>query len=138
MEHGKPFIKLDSSVLDNEHIDDAIKEDIAQNRIEYIFPEGFSDVPLIEECRALEHLDDFDTVYNLAMKMLEGKPVEIFLKDLQGKRHQVAKFIVVSKDMDLRSVDFFLKYPITVNWMLRFIVGYLQKKYPRLSLDMPQ
>jgi hypothetical protein len=133
----KPFLKLDASATEYLEVDELVKRDIELNRIEFIFPDGFNQVPIVEECRVLTKLNDFDSVYELMMKMLADKTVIINLKDSGGSFKTVAQFHITNKDMDLRGVEFLAQNPIVVNWMTNFVAGHLAKKYPRLSLDTP-
>ena len=50
-------IFLDASVLKGREIEEKQKLDIQENKIEFSFPEGFTQLRLIEECRALNALD---------------------------------------------------------------------------------
>lgn len=128
-------IFLDASILKGRQQDEAEKIDVQQNRIRFEFPNGFTDIRLIEECRALNALDlsnpdNFDLMYDITMQMLVGKPVFIYFIDKQIKK-EVARFVVTNRYMDLRGVAFICEYPIVVNWLVEFIAGYLGKKYPR-------
>lgn len=120
--------------MDQRDFDQNVKLDVEFNRVLYEFPEGFSPIPLIEECRALNKLDDFDFMYDITMQLLVGKPVLIYLRGYTGQKHLMCKFIVTDRYMDLRGVDAINQFPILVNWMVRFVAGYLGKKYPRPSV----
>lgn len=131
---------LDASVLKGKQADDLEKIDVQQNKIRFEFPNGFSDIRLIEECRALNALDvtvpdNFDLMYDITMQMLNGKVVFIYFMD-GSKKIEVARFVVTSRYMDLRGVPFINAYPVTVNWLVEFIAGYLGKKYPRSLKDI--
>ena len=131
---------LDASVLKGKQADDLAKIDVQQNKIRFEFPNGFSDIRLIEECRALNALDvtepdNFDLMYDITMQMLNGKVVFIYFMD-GSKKIEVARFVVTSRYMDLRGVPFINAYPVTVNWRVEFIAGYLGKKYPRSLKDI--
>ena len=131
---------LDASVLKGKQADDLAKIDVQQNKIRFEFPNGFSDIRLIEECRALNALDitvpdNFDLMYDITMQMLNGKVVFIYFMD-GSKKVEVARFVVTSRYMDLRGVPFINAYPVTVNWLVEFIAGYLGKKYPRSLKDI--
>lgn len=128
-------IFLDASILKGRQQDEAEKIDVQQNKLTFEFPNGFTDLRLIEECRALNALDitipdNFDLIYDITMQMLVGKPVFIYFTD-ETKKVEVARFAVTSRYMDLRGVPFICEYPIVVNWLVEFIAGYLGKKYPR-------
>lgn len=131
----RPFI-LNASILDDRENTEAFRDDVQLNRIEFEFPKGLTTIPLLEECRALNNLEDFDFMYDITMQMLSEKPVLIYMKDRENKgRFLVAKFIVTCRDMDLRGVDFIAQYPIVVNWLAEFVAGFLRKKFPRPSLS---
>jgi hypothetical protein len=131
-------IFLDASVLDNKEESNIIKQYIKQNNLIFEFPEGLTELRLIEECRALNALDlsnpdNFDLMYDITMQMLAEKPVGIFYKDEKGNKIEVCKFVVTNRYMDLRGILFINEYPIVVNWLVEFIAGFLSKKLP-LSL----
>ncbi len=128
---NKPYI-LDASILSNHTYDAAERLDIASNRIVFEFPNGFETIPLIEECRALDNIDDFDLMYDITMQMLTGKSVVIYIKDLSGVKHKQCAFQVTDRYMDLRGVEFINNYPVVVTWLTKFIGEMLLKKYPRL------
>ena len=61
-------IFLDASVLKAKETEETVKLSIQQNSIEFSFPDGFAQLRLIEECRALNALDvtipdNFDLLY---------------------------------------------------------------------------
>ena len=133
-------IFLDASILKGKQEDEKVKVDVQQNKLRFEFPNGFSDIRLIEECRAINALDvsipdNFDLMYDITMQMLNGKPVFIYYMD-GNKKVEVARFVVTSRYMDLRGVPFINSYPIVVNWLVEFIAGYLGKKYPRSLKDI--
>jgi hypothetical protein len=126
---------LDASILKGRQQDEAERIDVQQNKIRFEFPNGFADIRLIEECRAVNALDvsipdNFDLIYDITMQMLIGKPVFIYFVE-NGRKAEVAHFVVTNRYMDLRGVPFICEYPIAVNWLVEFIAGYLGKKYPR-------
>ena len=128
-------IFLDASVLKGREIEEKQKLDIQENKIEFSFPEGFTQLRLIEECRALNALDmtnpdNFDLMYDITMQMLVGKIVVISFKE-NGVRKELSRFVVTDRYMNMRGVDIIDEYPIIVNWLVEFIAGYLGKKYPR-------
>lgn len=134
-------IFLDSSVLNNNEMEEIIKYNIQQNNILFEFPEGFTQLRLIEECRALNCLDitdadNFDLMYDITMQMLVGKSVFIYFIDDKEDKHEVSKFVVTDRYMNLRGVEFIDEYPIVVNWLVEFIASYLGKKFPRSLKDI--
>ena len=104
---------LDASILRNKQVEEAIRYNVQQNNIRFEFPQGFEQLRLIEECRALNALDvsdpdNFDLMYDITMQMLTGKVVFVYFVD-----------------------DDLVKYPVLMNWLVEFIAGMLGKKYPR-------
>lgn len=132
---------LDSSVLRNNEMEEIIRYNVQQNNILFEFPEGFTQLRLIEECRALNCLDvtdadNFDLMYDITMQMLVGKSVFIYFIDDKEDKHEVSKFVVTDRYMNLRGVEFIDEYPIVVNWLVEFIASYLGKKFPRSLKDI--
>lgn len=133
-------IFLDASILKGQQEDVQTKIDVQLSKISFEFPQGFTELRLIEECRALNALDvsdpdNFDLIYDMTMQMLTGKPVFIYFNEA-GKKTEVARFVVTNRYMDLRGVPFICAYPIVVNWLVEFISGYLGKKFPRSLKDI--
>ena len=130
---------LDASVLTSKQVNEEIKYRIQKECIQFEFPQGFTQLRLIEECRALnaldlENPDNFDLMFDITMQMLVGKIVVIHLRE--GKvREELARFVVTDRYMNLRGVDIIDEYPVLVNWLVEFIAGYLGKKYPRSLKD---
>ena len=129
---------LDASILDMEDIHNALKDDIRQNRIQYYFPAGLNQVDLLEECRALKNLDDFDVMYDLTMQMLEGKPFTIIILNDDGSKTELTNIQVTDRYMDLRGDAIIDQFPILVNWLTEFIGGLISKKYPTPMPNAPQ
>lgn len=133
---------LDASILQDKEVDEAIRYRVQQDGIRFDFPNGFAELRLIEECRAMNCLDvkdpdNFDFMYDITMQMLVGKPVFIYFIDDEGTEHEVSHFVVTDRYMNLRSsVEFIDEYPVVVNWLVEFIAGYLGKKYPRSLQDI--
>jgi len=125
----KSFI-LDASVLDMQETYEIMKEDVKQNRVEFQFPEGLNQVDLIEECRALTQLDDFDAVYDLTMQMLEGKPLLILIKNTDGTKTVLANFQITDRYMNLRGEEAINQYPVLVIWLTEFVGAFISKKFP--------
>lgn len=127
---------LDASILADKKEDEYVRLDIQQNRISFEFPNGFSELRLIEECRALNALDvtnpdNFDLMYDITMQMLVGKVVFIYFTDDNNVKTEISRFVVVDRYMNLRSIEAIDEYPILVNWLVEFVAGYLGKKFPR-------
>lgn len=128
-------IFLDSSVLVQEESIELERLVVQTDRIGFEFPQGLTQLPLIEECRALNALDlgnpdNFDLMYDITMQSLVGKVVSITY-DENGKRKEIARFVVTDRYMNMRSIDIFDLYPVIMNWLVMFMAGYLGKKYPR-------
>lgn len=124
-----------SSIADTEE-DFIRRRQLQRSNIEFVFPEGFTQLRLIEECRAINALDvddpdNFDLMYDITMQMLTGKTVLVNFVEQDLTRTQIGKFHVTDRYMNLRSADIIDEYPILVNWLVEFIAGYLGKKYPR-------
>lgn len=133
-------IFLDSSIIAGKSAEEKIKVDVQLNKIRFEFPNGFEQLRLIEECRALNALDvsnpdNFDLMYDITMQMLVGKPVFIYFVD-GNKKEELARFVVTNRYMNLRGIGIIDEYPILVNWLVEFIAGYLGKKYPRSLKDV--
>jgi hypothetical protein len=134
----RAFLALDASVLDHAEEHKITREDIKENRIEYIFPDGLNQVDLLEECRALTALDDFDTMYDLTMQMLVGKPVTINIKNPDGSKTEICSFQVVDRYQNLRGVEAIDEYPCLVTWLTEFIGAHISKKFPLPMKNLPQ
>jgi hypothetical protein len=133
-------IFLDASILKNQNVAKLEKLDLQQNKIRFEFPNGFAQLRLIEECRAINALDvsvpeNFDLIYDIMMQMLTGKVVFIYYVE-NSKKTEIARFVCTNRYMDLRGVEVINAYPIIVNWMVEFIAGFLGKKYPRSLKDI--
>lgn len=129
-------IFLSADVLRDKDIEEARKYNIQYDNIEFYFPEGFAELRLIEECRALNALDldnpdNFDLMFDITMQMLVGKPVFIYFVDYDDKKTEIAKFVVTDRYMNLRGVDIIDEYPVLVNWLVEWVAGHLGKKFPR-------
>ena len=132
-------IHLDASVLGHTEQEKVHRVSIELNHIAFEFPNGFTQLRLIEECRAMNCLDvsdpdNFDFMFDITMQMLVGKSVEIYYKDFDGSKTLIESFLVTDRYMNLRGVYLIDKYPILVNWLVEFIAASLGKKYPH-SLD---
>lgn len=126
---------LDATVLRNKEYEEVVKIDVQQNRIRFEFPDGYNQLPLIEECRAINALDvtipdNFDLLYDITIQMLVGKPVFVYYID-EGRKEQIARFVITNRYMNLRSIEIIDEYPVLVNWLVEFMAGMLGKKFPR-------
>ena len=133
----KKYLALDASVFDDHNTVEAIRTDVQLNRIIFEFPSGFSKIDFIEECRALNHIGDFDFMYDITMQLLTEKPVLIYLRKYSDSDEKtlIAKFVVTDRYMNLRGVEILDKYPIIVNWLVGMIGEHLSKKFPRPSVE---
>ena len=132
---------LNASNIADKDVENIRRYKVQQNNIEFYFPDGFAELRLIEECRALNALDvedpdNFDLLYDITMQMLTGKVVLVYYIDENTQRNLIGKFCVTNRYMNLRSADIIDAYPILVNWLVEFISGYLGKKYPRSLQDV--
>lgn len=132
---------LDASILRNKEFEQVIKLDVQQNRIRFEFPDGYNQLRLIEECRAVNALDvtnpdNFDLMYDMTVQMLVGKPVFVYYLD-EGTKTEIAHFVITNRYMNLRNIDIIDEYPVLVNWLVEFVAGMLGKKFPR-SLESIQ
>lgn len=133
---------LDASILRNRDFEQkVIKLDVQQNRIRFEFPDGYNQLRLIEECRAVNALDvsnpdNFDLMYDMTVQMLVGKPVFVYYLD-EGTKTEIAHFVITDRYMNLRNIDIIDEYPVLVNWLVEFVAGMLGKKFPR-SLESIQ
>ena len=114
---------------------------VKMENIIFEFPQGFTPLRLIEECRALncldlENPDNFDFMYDITMQMLAGKPVFVYFKTDDGGKVEVDHFVVTDRYMNLRGVDIIDLYPVIVNWLVEFVAGELAKKFPRSLEDI--
>ena len=127
---------LDASILRDVEIEETLRFNIQHNNIVFDFPAGFTQLRLIEECRALNCLDvsdpdNFDFMYDITMQMLVGKSVFIYFLDKHDNKTEIGRFVVTDRYMNLRGIALIDEYPILVNWLVEFIAGYLGKKFPR-------
>lgn len=136
-------IFLDASVIAEANEEKFVRFNVQQAKIRFEFPEGFTQLRLIEECRALNALDlddpdNFDLMYDITMQMLVGKPVFIYyIEDItEDEKFELSRFVVTDRYMNLRSVDAIDEYPVLVNWLVEFIASFLSKKYPRSLNDI--
>ena len=132
---------LNASNIADKDVESIRRYKVQQNNIEFYFPDGFAELRLIEECRALNALDvedpdNFDLLYDITMQMLTGKTVLVYFIDEDTSRHLIGKFQVTNRYMNLRSADIIDEYPVLVNWLVEFVAGYLGKKYPRSLQDV--
>ena len=133
-------IFLNAGIIADVQKDEIRKYNIQQTKVEFYFPDGFTQLKLIEECRALNALDvsdpdNFDLMYDITMQMLVGKVCFIYFIDEEEKRHELTRFVITDRYMNLRGVDAIDEDPVLVNWLVEFVAGYLGKKYPRSLKD---
>jgi hypothetical protein len=137
----KRGIFLDASIFDNKENEVIEKLNVKENLIKFEFPNGFAEIPLIEECRAMNALDvknpdNFDLMYDITMQMLTGMPVFIYLDDGEHPKAEIARFIITGRYMNLRGIAVIDAYPVIVNWLVEMIAEYLSKKFPRSLKDI--
>lgn len=121
---------LDSSVLLRKEEYKIVREDIKQNSVSFYFPDGVNQLDLLEECRALQNIDDFDLMFDITMQMLVGKPVIIYCKNKAGQQIEQLQFQVTDQYQNLRGYDFIDAYPTVIVWLVEDIGAFLLKKFP--------
>ena len=136
-----PGVFLDASALQKRGADEMLKFEVRQEAISFVFPDGFTKLRLIEECRALNALDlsdpdNFDLMYDIMMQMLTGKTLIIRFRDAKGDMHDVTQFLVTDRYMDLRFDPVIDAYPVLVNWLVEYVAAMLGKKFPRSLNDI--
>jgi hypothetical protein len=129
---------LDASILDDLEEHKVAREEIKHSNIEYIFPSGFNQLDLFEECRALALLEDFDAMYDITMQMLENRGVIINIKNKDGSKTQLCSFHVVDRFQNLRGVEAIDDFPVLLTWLVEFAGAHLLKKYPLPGISQPQ
>ena len=131
---------LDSAVLTYEEETKIVRENIKQNCIVFEFTAGVNQLDLLEECRALTQLEDFDAMFDIAVQLLVGKELVIYIRDERGKLHEVCRFVVTDRQQDWRSIQFIDDFPVVVTWLAEFVAAMLLKKYPEpgKNLASPQ
>jgi hypothetical protein len=92
-----------------------------------MFPDGLNQVDLIEECRALTMLDDFDTMYDLTMQLLKGKTAAVMLKNLDGVLEELCR-INSPEWRDLRGVEMINAYPVLIVWLTEAVAKHISKE----------
>ena len=127
--NNQPLI-LDSSIFDMKEVDDVIRDDVKQNRIQFLFPNKFNQLDLLEECKAITNIGDFDLLYDVTMQMLEGKSVVILMLHDDGTRSELCSFQVTDRYMNLRGIQVIDRYPCLVVWLTELIGEMLLKKSP--------
>jgi hypothetical protein len=114
---------LDATVLDSlethRHIQGSVK-----SRLSYKFPDGFNSVNVLDKCRELHNLDDFDTVYNLTIKLLKGKTVVAELRDFNGTVEELYRINAPDWD-NLRGVEAVNSYPVLIVWLTDIVAGHI-------------
>jgi len=128
---------LDASVLENRDVYTVMLDDTKRNKIEFVFPDGVNQLDLFEECRALQKIDDFDVMFDLAMQMLENRDVEIMYRFDGGEKRRLCRFHVTDKYQDLRGIEEIDKWPYLITWLTEFIGGMLLKKCPMPGTEQP-
>lgn len=124
------FLVLNAQELEGKEEIKTLRDFIKLDRIEFVFPEGLASVPVLEECRALCDLDNFDVLYDLTMQYLVGKRLEIIMINDDGSKSTLGHMHVTTKDDDLRFMQCVADYPYLVYWLTEFMAGYLAKKFP--------
>jgi hypothetical protein len=129
---------LDASILDGAEESRALREDVQFNRIEFEFPSGLTKLDLLEECRALCDIENFDIMYDITMQMLAGRDLVINLKRDGGSKVCLDRAHITEKAMDMRSVDAINEWPWLMNWLVEFMGAKLLKKFPTPGSKPPR
>jgi hypothetical protein len=129
---------LDASILDDAEEFHVIRDDVQLNRIEFVFPSGFSKVDLLEECRALCDIENFDVMYDLTMQMLSGRDLAINIKNDDGSKTCLDQAHITDKMMDMRSIDAINEWPCLMNWLVEFIGAMLSRNFPMPGASTPR
>ena len=124
------FLVLDATALENKEQVTELRELIKLDRIEFVFPHGLADVPVLEECRALCDLENFEVMYDLTMQYLADREIIINIFNNDGSKTELGAMHVQNKFTDLRSMQCVADFPYLVNWLTEFMAGYLSKKFP--------
>jgi hypothetical protein len=109
---------LDGKVLRTEEAVDALREDVKVNHIEFTFPDGLNEIDLLETCRVLTQLDDFNVLYDYTICVLEGKTLAI---NMDGE--EIVKMEDVN-DIEMNDVE----YPFLLVWLTEFIASYIGRE----------
>jgi hypothetical protein len=128
---------LDASILDDADIVQIARENVQHDRILFEFPSGLTKVDLLEECRALCDIENFDIMYDLTMQMLSDRDLVIWLKNDDGSKTCLDRAHITNKMMDMRSIDAINEWPILMNWLTEFMGAYLLKKFPTPGKELP-
>jgi hypothetical protein len=128
-EPPRSFI-MDASIMDFQEEHQIVREDIKQNRVVFEFPSGVNKLDLLEECRALTMLEDFDMMFDITMQMLVDKDLIIYIRNEGGHPVQMASLHVTDRYQNLRGDNFIDEYPVVVTWLVEFMGAKLSKKYP--------
>jgi hypothetical protein len=124
------IIAIDASILDMQELHQFNAEAVRRDRVEFVFPAGLNKPDILDECRALTRLDDFDTMYDLTMQMLVGRDVVVNLKNGNDKKTTIGMFHVSDSEQNLRGEEILDQYPILITWLAEFMTGLIVKKYP--------
>ena len=74
-------------------------------------------------------------MYDITLQMLEGKSTFVYFIDDNDVKHEIGRFVITNRFMNLRSIDVIDEYPVIVNWLVEFVASLLGKKYPRSLQD---
>lgn len=126
------FLVLTAQELDALDEVKTIRDYIKLDRIKFIVgPDGqFARVPVLEECRALCDLDNFDVMYDLTMQYLTGKELTVTIINDDDSETVLGFTRINNKNDDLRVMQCVADYPWIVHWLVEFVAGYLAKKFP--------
>jgi hypothetical protein len=101
-------------------------------------PEGFNDVPVMDQVRCHSELltekDKMTVGEKLTRTMISGKPIEVFLDNKPlGK-------IIMNGDASWDTIKIFRDHPFSLNTLIEICLGDLMGKYlpPLKNIEIPQ
>lgn len=128
---SSPFLVLTARELEGAEDTNILRDYIKLDRIEFIVdPPELSTVPILEECRALCDLENFDVMFDLTMQYLANHRLTINLINDDRSRSMLGSLWIQDKHQDLRGMQCISEYPYLALWLTEFMAGSLSKKFP--------
>ena len=112
---------------------DSLRKDIEANRMIFEFPSGLNNLPLMEECLALQHLDDFEFMYDITMQSLVGKSCKVYIRNMDNTVSVLGEFFVTDRYQNMKVEPLFDAYPSIMLFLTNSIGANLAKKLPAPS-----
>jgi hypothetical protein len=134
-EKPKSFLVLTAETLEDKDLHADLRSLIKQNFIKFEVEGGFAPVPVLEECRAMCDLENFEVMYDLTMQYLTQRKLIVKLIDQDRSERLLGSCFVLDKHFDLRTIECIAEYPVIVNWLTEFVAGWLGKKYPLPTIN---